>query len=92
MESGFFLIMIIAWGAKVTRHCFRYKNAYWVVPTVAGFKDRKKPMDSKGIYRLYGYSRLLLSLGTPAITSGRSSEKDKTKLGVRIIGQPLHAA
>jgi hypothetical protein len=61
MESGIFLIIIIVWGAKVTYHCFRYKNAYWAVPTVVGFRDRKRPMDSKGIYRLYGFWTGLLT-------------------------------
>jgi len=47
--------MIAAWSAKVTDHCFRDHNAYWVVPTISGFRDRKNPMDSKGVYRFAGY-------------------------------------
>ncbi len=55
MESVICLLLIAGWSAKVSYHCFRYKNAYWVYPTISGFKSRKDPIDSKGVYRLFGF-------------------------------------
>ena len=44
MESGIWLIIVTALSGKVAYHCFRYKNAYWAVPTISGFKTRKEPI------------------------------------------------
>jgi len=59
MESGLWLIIVTALSGKVAYHCFRYKNVYWAVPTISGFKTRKEPIDSKGTYRLFGISAAL---------------------------------
>jgi hypothetical protein len=59
MEGAFLLVLLTAWGAKVTYHCFRYKNAYWVYPTFIGFKNRREPGDSKVTYRLLGVGSAL---------------------------------
>jgi hypothetical protein len=66
MSSGVILIILTGWSIMATYHCFRYKNAYWIYPTIVGFKDRKNHIDTKPIYICLG---IYMSVWTFIVTA-----------------------